>query len=55
VFEAHVHEWNVYLARMNDFWSAALLRTGRYFGRPGDVNLSAERGRLGEPPLFKKG
>jgi hemoglobin len=34
VFEAHVHEWDVHLARMSDFWSAALLRTGRYSGRP---------------------
>lgn len=34
VFEAHVHDWGVHLARMNDFWSAALLRTGRYSGRP---------------------
>ncbi len=34
VFEAHVHEWEAHLARMNDFWSAALLRTGRYSGRP---------------------
>ena len=34
VFEAHVHEWERHLARMNDFWSAALLRTGRYSGRP---------------------
>ena len=34
VFEAHVHEWDAHLSRMNDFWSAALLRTGRYSGRP---------------------
>ncbi|SRR5579885_2073202 len=34
VFEAHVHDWDVHLARMRDFWSAALLRTGRYSGRP---------------------
>ena len=34
VFEAHVGEWDVHLARMTDFWSAALLRTGRYSGRP---------------------
>ncbi len=36
-----------HLARMTDFWSAALLRTGRYFGRPVErhrviVDLSAE-------------
>jgi hemoglobin len=34
VFEAHVREWDAHLARMTDFWSAALLRTGRYSGRP---------------------
>jgi hemoglobin len=34
VFESHVHDWDVHLARMRDFWSAALLRTGRYSGRP---------------------
>jgi len=34
VFDAHVASWDVHLARMYDFWSAALLRTGRYSGRP---------------------
>ncbi len=34
VFVAHVHDWGAHLKRMNDFWSAALLRTGRYSGRP---------------------
>src|SRR5262249_8539712 len=34
VFEAHVREWDAHLGRMTDFWSAALLRTGRYTGRP---------------------
>lgn len=34
VFEAQVRDWDVHLARMSDFWSAALLRTGRYSGRP---------------------
>ncbi|HMB04520.1 MAG TPA: group III truncated hemoglobin [Isosphaeraceae bacterium] len=34
VFEAHVGAWGAHLARMTDFWSAALLRTGRYSGRP---------------------
>jgi hemoglobin len=36
VFEAHVDDWDVHLARMNDFWSAALLKTGRYSGRPAE-------------------
>lgn len=34
IFAAHVRDWDVHLARMVDFWSAALLRTGRYSGRP---------------------
>lgn len=34
VFEAHIHEWEFHLTRMIDFWSSALLRTGRYSGRP---------------------
>src|SRR5262245_32789637 len=34
VFETHIHGWDEHLARMTDFWSAALLRTGRYSGRP---------------------
>ncbi len=29
-----MHEWDAHLSRMTDFWSAALLRTGRYSGRP---------------------
>lgn len=34
VFEQHVREWDTHLERMTDFWSAALLRSGRYSGRP---------------------
>jgi hemoglobin len=34
VFEARVDDWEAHLSRMTDFWSAALLRTGRYSGRP---------------------
>jgi hemoglobin len=34
VFEIHIREWDGHLARMADFWSAALLRSGRYSGRP---------------------
>ena len=42
VFEAHVHEWETHLARMTDFWSAALLRTGRYSGRPVEQHRSID-------------
>lgn len=34
VFEGHVASWDEHLARMADFWSSALLRTGRYAGNP---------------------
>jgi hemoglobin len=34
VFERHVADWGHHLGRMVDFWSAALLRSGRYSGRP---------------------
>jgi hemoglobin len=34
VFETHVEEWDRHLTRMTDFWSAALLRSGRYSGNP---------------------
>jgi hemoglobin len=40
VFEAHVRDWDVHLVRMQDFWSAALLRTGRYSGRPVEQHRS---------------
>jgi len=42
VFEAHVHEWETHLARMTDFWSAALLRTGRYSGKPVEQHRSID-------------
>jgi truncated hemoglobin YjbI len=34
VFETHVRDWDVHLERMIDFWSSALLCTGRYSGQP---------------------
>lgn len=34
IFETYVASWDVHLARMTDFWSSALLRTGRYAGQP---------------------
>lgn len=34
VFERHVHDWDAHLARLTDFWSSALLHTGRFSGRP---------------------
>jgi hemoglobin len=34
VFDAHVEAWPEHLARMTDFWSSAMLKTGRYTGNP---------------------
>lgn len=34
VFDAAIEDWNHHLARLVDFWSAILLRTGRYTGAP---------------------
>jgi hemoglobin len=42
VFEAHIDDWNEHLARMTDFWSAALLRTGRYSGTPVERHRSID-------------
>ncbi len=47
VFERHVGDWDVHLARMTDFWSAALLRTGRYSGRPVERHRSIDGLRAG--------
>ncbi|HSW16014.1 MAG TPA: group III truncated hemoglobin [Ramlibacter sp.] len=34
IFEARVDDWDRHLAKLVDFWSAILLRTGRFFGAP---------------------
>lgn len=34
IFDRYVQDWDAHLVRMTDFWSAALLRSGRYSGRP---------------------
>lgn len=34
IFDAHVDDWDEHLARLSDFWSAILLRTGRFSGAP---------------------
>jgi hemoglobin len=38
VFDSHIQEWDLHLARMADFWSSALLRTGRYSGHPVEIH-----------------
>jgi len=34
IFDAHIEDWDHHLAKMVDFWSAVLRRTGRYSGAP---------------------
>ena len=34
IFDAHVHDWDLHLSRLVDFWSAMLRRTGRFTGAP---------------------
>jgi hemoglobin len=34
IFEAHIDDWDHHLARLVDFWSAILRRTGRFSGAP---------------------
>lgn len=47
IFEAHIGNWDRHLAKLVDFWSAILRRTGRFSGAPmpkhaGLPGLSAE-------------
>ncbi|WP_442907329.1 group III truncated hemoglobin [Hydrogenophaga sp. BPS33] len=34
IFDAHVDEWEHHLAKLVDFWSSILRRTGRFAGAP---------------------
>lgn len=34
IFEAHISDWDHHLAKLVDFWSSILLRTGRFTGAP---------------------
>jgi len=34
IFQAHVEDWDLHLAKLVDFWSSILLRTGRFNGTP---------------------
>jgi hemoglobin len=34
IFEAHVGDWDHHLAKLVDFWSSILRRTGRFSGAP---------------------
>jgi len=47
VFETQVHSWDEHLARITNFWSAALLRTGRYSGKPVEQHRAIDDLSLG--------
>ncbi|AOS82276.1 preprotein translocase subunit TatC [Hydrogenophaga sp. PBC] len=34
IFDAHIDDWDRHLAKLVDFWSALLRRTGRFSGAP---------------------
>lgn len=34
IFESHIHDWDHHLAKLVDFWSSILRRTGRFSGAP---------------------
>jgi hemoglobin len=52
VFDRRIHSWEPHLARMTDFWSAALLRTGRYSGRPAESHRAIEELTAGHFDLW---
>lgn len=39
IFNARIHDWEAHLVRIGDFWSAVMLRTGRYQGQPMRLHL----------------
>ena len=39
IFNARIHDWETHLVRIGDFWSAVMLRTGRYQGQPMRLHL----------------
>ena len=40
IFAEHVHDWNLHLPKMVDFWSSALRKTARYRGTPMPVHVA---------------
>lgn len=34
IFESRIHDWGAHLTQMCTFWSAVMLKTGRYHGTP---------------------
>ena len=39
IFNTRVHDWESHLVRIGDFWSAVMLRSGRYQGQPMRLHL----------------
>jgi hemoglobin len=42
VFEARVEDWDAHLVKLKAFWSAVVLRTGRYRGSPMPVHVAID-------------
>lgn len=40
IFNRHVQDWDMHLARIQSFWAAALLKVGGYSGRPLEAHLA---------------
>jgi hemoglobin len=51
IFDAHVRNWDVHLAKMVDFWSSVLLGTARYRGTPMPAHCALPQLR---PELFQR-
>lgn len=51
IFEQYVHNWPDHMVRLYDFWSAVVLQTGRYAGRPFEAH--AQIGEL-RPEHFER-
>jgi hemoglobin len=51
IFDAHVGNWDVHLAKMVDFWSSVLLGTARYRGTPMPAHCALPQLR---PELFER-
>ncbi len=39
IFNSRIQDWEPHLARICDFWSAVMLKTGRYRGQPMRLHL----------------
>lgn len=51
IFQQYVHDWPDHMVRLYDFWSAVVLQTGRYGGRPFEAH--AQIGQL-RPEHFER-